>query len=281
MLSTIKRTWFHKGLQLIGNSVGGVGTSFVCPQFDVCLDLAQGLPFAFSASHFLVTHAHTDHASGLPYILSQRALMRLPLAKVYVPAAARPGLLTILEAWQELEKHSYSFELIGVEPDQEYPLGNKQFFRVFPTVHRVPSNGYALMQRKKKLKAEFQQLSGREIVELRRQGIEINEEYGETILSFTGDTQIEFLDLSPWVKQSQILVMEVTYFDHSKTVAHAREWGHIHWFELRERLSELSCEKLVLIHLSARYSVKEVEQIIKRDIGQDWAGRIEIFPRDG
>ncbi len=71
----------------------------------------------------------------------------------------------------------------------------------------------------------------------------MNEVHHTPLVSFTGDTQIEFLDSRDWVRKSKILIMEATYLDNKKTIEQARIWGHTHLEEIIPRLKDIESEK--------------------------------------
>ncbi len=147
----------------------------------------------------------------------------------------------------------------------------------FSTVHRVPSQGYTVLQTKKKLKAEYVRKTPQELIALRNQGADVDTYTQEGILAFTGDSQIEFLEnLKTPVKY---LFMETTFIDDLKPVASAREWGHIHLDEWAHRIDEIPAEKIVLIHLSARYSTAQVLQTLNQKIPSHLREKIHLFPR--
>ena len=277
-MNDVATTTFKLGeLTIRGTSVGGVGTCFVIPELKISFDVAQGLPMSYPCNDFFITHAHMDHAGGIPYVISQRTLMGLKPARFYMPQSAEDPMRKILTTWSELEGHPYKYDFQGVEDRMTFSLSKNWEVRTFPTVHRVPSTGYTLMSQKKKLKASLARLSQAEIVDLRRKGEQVEEEVSEPYLSFTGDTQIEFLDLSPEVKKSRFLIMEVTYWNDKKSIASAREWGHIHFYELISRLDELECEKVVLMHLSARHSKAEIDFELNK-LPREQRERLLVFP---
>lgn len=184
----------------------------------------------------------------------------------------------IMKIWERIEEHQYKYEFIGVRADDEIPLNAQTFIKVFPTTHRIESYGYTIFEIHKKLKAEYWGLKQDEIVDLRRQGLEVNETSHIPVVTFTGDTQIEFLDSRPWIRQSKILLMESTYLDDKKSIEHARTWGHTHIDEIVPRLKDIESEKIVLIHASSRYSDKEALRLLKEKIPAEFQDRVELFP---
>ncbi len=271
-------TWTHKNIKLVGYSMAGICTSVVFPDADTCFDVGPGLPFQIPVSNILITHGHMDHASGLPYLIGQKAMTGQTPPTVYMPEALLNPMQQMMRLWEGIEDHTYQYQFRTVPHDVERPLKAPYFFKTFPTYHRVPSQGYTIFERKKRLKPEYKDLGPRELGDLRRQGTVPDEHYDEALVSFTGDTKIEFLD-SAQVRQSRVIVMEVTYWDSKKSVENARTWGHIHIDELIPRLDEIKSEKIVLIHASARYSSNQLRAIIDARIPEHFKHRVDLFPR--
>jgi len=271
-------TWTHNEIKLTGYSLAGMSTSVIFPAADVCFDVAQGLPFQVPINNILITHGHLDHAGGLPYLLGQKAMRATRPPVIYLPESLLSPMQEIMRLWSQIENHSYDFTFQAIAPGEQAPLKGNYFFRPFPTFHRVPSQGYTVFQRKKKLLDNYVGLSHIELGNLRRQGQVIEQSYEEAILSFSGDTRIEFLQ-SEQVRHSRVLLMEATYWDEHKSVENARQWGHIHFEELLPHLDQLHCEKIVLIHSSVRYTREYLTQIIERRVPEKHRGRVELFPR--
>ncbi len=272
-------SWSHKDIHLQGYSVAGITTSIGFVEAGCLFDVAQGLPYQMPYTNVLVTHGHMDHASGIPYLIAMKAMLGQIPPEIYMPPSMVPPMREIMRAWEKIEDHAYQYRFHAVKPDHEYPLEGNYFFKTFETFHRVPSNGYTVFRRKKKLKEEFHGKPQSELGRLRQSGVEIEEHSVEAVLSFTGDTKIEYLDHCPWVAQSRVLVTELSFIDQKRTVENARYWGHLHLDELLPRLEKLQCEKIVLIHISARYTNREVEKIIRERIPEHLKHRVEVFPR--
>jgi len=272
-------TWQHDGIRLLGFSLAGITTSIVFPDADVVFDLGQGFPWQMNIGNILLTHGHLDHASGLAYVIGQKSMQGQTKPKIYLPPVLMQPMTALMKIWEQVEDHTYNYEFIPVQLDQTYPLKGNYFFRPFQTHHRVPSFGYTVFERKKQLKAQFRTCSREELIELRQKRIEIEEFHELPLVSFTGDTKIEYLDTCHWVANSKVLLTEVTFIDRAKPIENARHWGHIHLEELIPRLEKLKCEKVVLIHLSARYTTKYIRDVLEDRLPEHVKTRVEIFPR--
>lgn len=268
----------YEGIKLIGYSVAGITTSLAMPDAEVCFDVGQGLPFQIPIPNVLLTHGHMDHASGLPYLIAMKNMTNQPVPNVYMPESLVDPMKELMAIWAKIDQHTYKFNFLPVTNGQAVPLKPPYFFKPFKTFHRVDSHGYTIYEKKKHLKEEYRDLKPSELGHLRRQGHILDEYTEEPLLSFTGDTKIEFLE-SEQVRKSRVLVMEVTYWDKKKTVQNARDWGHIHFDELVERAETLECRKIVLIHASARYNTAYLEQLLDARLPEHLKSRFAIFPR--
>lgn len=266
------------GIKVSGISLSGLRTCITLPEFKICFDLAQGYPFAVPMRHFFITHGHMDHAGGIPSLISQKNIGQALKPDFYLPEALVPPMQSIIGLWEKIEEHNYSYTLHGMNADSRVNLGEHHFVKPFRTLHRIPSLGYTLWEKKKKLRSDLAHLDRAALVGMKSRGEEINDHQEIPLLSFTGDTQIEFLDLSPEVKKSKVLMLEVTYYDQAKSVEHARKWGHTHLEELLPRLHELENEQIVLIHGSARYSLPQMQEWLKARVSKEDLARIVIFP---
>ncbi len=273
----IGSSWKYDHLQFHGMSLSGIRTSLCMPELHLAFDTAQGFPFLIPMKKFFISHGHLDHAAGIPYIISQKNLFRMPVAEYYMPPSLVDPLTQIMKLWEKIEDHQYHFKFIGVGLD-EIPINQNHFMRAFPTYHRVESFGYTLFQRTHKLSSRFKGASREEIIQARTNGEMIDQAHDQPLVSFTGDTKIEFLKGPDWIRKSKVLILESTYLDDKKTVQQARDWGHTHLDEIIPHLDDIEAEKIVLIHLSSRYTLAEAARIIELKIPKKHLDRIVIFP---
>lgn len=263
--------------ELVGVSLAGVRTALYIPELKICFDAGFPFPFQLGADTFFITHGHMDHAAAIPYIISQKNLNNQKVAQFYMPEELVEPLTEIVNLWQKIEKHTYKFNFIALAPDTPVVLNQQFFVKAFKAHHRIPARGYTLFQSRKHLKPEFDGLSKDELVALKSKGTVVDEVREVPLMSFSGDTQVEFLWQHDWIAQSKFLLIETTYIDERKSTAQAREWGHIHLDELIEILPRLQAEKIVLMHISSRYGDKEAKQIIDARIPAEFKDRILMF----
>jgi len=169
------------------------------------------------------------------------------------------------------------FNLNSIEYGVYYPLFANYFFRGIRSVHRVASNGYTIYERVKKLRKEFSHLAGPQIAEMKKT-MDLFEEIYSPMITFSGDTQIEFLLENEDVRNSKILFLECTYIDDQRPVERARKWGHTHLFEIAQNAHALEkVDNLVLIHFSPRYSKERIHEAIRRHLPPELHARTHAF----
>ncbi|MFS4461250.1 MBL fold metallo-hydrolase [Bdellovibrio sp. HCB2-146] len=271
-------SWNYDRFNFHGLSLSGIRTAISMPDFSLSFDVAQGYPYLLNLKHYFITHGHLDHAAGVPYIISQKAMNSQPTANFYMPTSLVEPLDQIMKIWEKIEGHEYKYNFIPVKADDEFELNAQHFVKAFPTTHRIESFGYTLFETNKKLKPEYLGLAKEDIIDMKKRGIDIHDIHQTPLVSFTGDTQIEFLDSRPWVRKSKILFMEATYLDDTKGIDHARQWGHTHINEIIPRLKDIESEQIVFIHASSRYSTAAALQLIAERVPREFHERVVLYP---
>jgi ribonuclease Z len=194
------------------------------------------------------------------------------------------------KAWIKAEA---LFEGVG-EAKFRYPeiepvtAGELQFLRyrkdlaleAFEVKHSIPAMGGTLYFYKKKLKDEFLGKTPAEIIELRKNGVEITREVYEPLVSFMGDCLGESLLDNSRVFQSKVLITECTFLDDGEE-AMSKKKGHSHLKDIVHALNELDdeikCEKIILSHFSMKYSERHIREMLDKAIPEKFKERIVAF----
>jgi ribonuclease Z len=267
----------HKNWKFDGISEGGIRTSIVFPALDLMFDFGAVNPDKIHISQILLTHAHLDHSAGIPYYVSQRSLRKLPPPKIYVPKSLEVNLKKVLDLYSVMEDFEYEYNVIGVDHFEPVALKPGYFFKALPSFHRIPSQGYTVFESKRKLKKEYSELDQTNIRSMKEKGEDPTEEIQNPIVSFSGDTKIEYLLKNEDVRKSQILFLECTYYCEKRGVDRAREWGHTHLDEIAANADAFENEALVLIHPSKRYSYRELNEWISKKLPPSLLDRTHLF----
>ena len=101
--------------------------------------------------------------------------------------------------------------LVGLKPGDEVELSRELVVKAFATKHTLPSLGFLVWERRKKLKPEYHDLTGEQIRDLRLSGVEVSAEIRLPKVAYLGDTAPQGLDAFPEIYQAQILIIEMTF----------------------------------------------------------------------
>ncbi len=252
------------GTAIKGVSLGGLETCIQLPGLDLAFDIGRCPRSAVQRSQVCFSHAHLDHLGGVAMHVATRALTGLAPPTYLLPQANVTDLKQMLASWRRLDRSRLPCRIQGAAPGDRFPLRGDQELRCFGTTHSVPSLGYAVWSRKRKLRPEYQGLPGPQIRDLRLSGVEITEERWSCDVAFTGDTLVDVLDREPWLYQARLLILEATFLDDRVSVASCRSKGHLHLDELLERAERFANQAILLTHFSARYAWREIRAILKR-----------------
>ena len=249
-------------LEIIGYSVAGEETVVAMPQLDVCFDIGKAPHQVISINHILLTHGHMDHAAGIAYYLSHRNFSGQSPGTILAPKNLLGPMREIIDAWSRLDGNKVPANLVGVKAGDEYQIKPNLFTRVFPTKHSKGSVGYTVIEKRKKIKPEYAKLKSPQIVELKKQGIEIDYPLEIPIVTYLGDTQnVDFSQLK-YIAESKILIAECTFYetDHS---GRAEAGRHMHIKEFAELIEKLQNEHIVITHTTQRTPMREIRRILK------------------
>ncbi|MCP4611047.1 MAG: MBL fold metallo-hydrolase [Planctomycetes bacterium] len=263
-------------LEIIGYSVAGEETVVAMPQLDVCFDIGKAPDQIISINHILLTHGHMDHAAGIAYYLSHRKFCGMPAGTILAPENLLQPIRDIIKAWGWLDGNKIPVKLVGVKAGDEYQIKPNLFARVFPTKHSKGSVGFSVIEKRKKLKAEYTGLTGPQIVELKKQGIKIDNPLEIPIVSYLGDTQyVDFSQLK-YIAESKILIAECTFYEDEHS-GRASAGKHMHIDDFTTLLKNLDNEHIVVTHTTLRTPMREIRKILKNALPKDKYEKVILF----
>ncbi len=271
------RTVKHKGLTIEGYSRAAVQTYWRIHELKLGFDMG-GSPWSFMGTKdFFVTHAHLDHLAALPVYVARRRMMKMEPPTVYLPEEVVDPTRRMLSAWQRLDRGRMNCNLVGVKHGDEIELSREHVVTPFATKHTVPSLGYVVWDRRKKLKAEYRGLTQDEIRDLRMSGKEVSEEIRFPLLCYTGDTAPAGLDGFEPVYQAQVLITELTFHrpEHRKEKIH--KFGHMHLDDFIERSEKFQNELIIVGHFSTRYHEQQIRKAIEDRISPPLKERLYLW----
>ncbi len=271
------KSYRHKELTIEGYSRAAVQSYWRVPELKLGFDLG-GQPWDFmGTSTWFVTHTHLDHIASLPVYVARRRMMKMEPPVIYLPAHAVEMVEHVLKAFQRLDRGRLPCTIKSVLPGDEIELSRELIVSACATKHTVPSLGFVVWERRKKLKSEYQDLRGDQIRDIRLSGVEVSEERRFPLLAYTGDTAPEGLDANPVMYDAEILIAEMTFVapNHRKEKIHKH--GHMHlddWVERRDRFQN---QLIIAGHFSTRYHDKQVEHFVRKKFPDMLGGRLQLW----
>jgi ribonuclease Z len=271
------KTLEHDGLTIEGYSRAAVQTYWRIPELKLGFDLG-GQPWSFMGTEtWFVTHGHLDHIAALPVYVARRRMMKMSPPTIYLPAQAIPPIQEILKQFTRLDRGRMPCELLPIAAGDEIELSRELIVTATATTHTVPSVGYVVWDRRRKLKPEYQQLTGEQIRDIRKSGTEVTDEIRTPLVAYLGDSAPAGLDESPEMYEAKILICELTFVapDHRREKIHKH--GHMHLDDLVERRDRFKNELVIAAHLSTRYHANAVRNIVEKRIPDMLDGRLHLW----
>jgi ribonuclease Z len=266
-------------LDLLGYSIAGEETVIAMPQLDVCFDIGKAPDQVIAINTVLLTHGHMDHSAGFAYYLSNRNFSGMSPGTIVAPANLIVPMREIITSWGYLDGNKIPANLVGVRPGDEHQIKPNLFARAFPTKHSAGSVGFTVLEKRRKLKPEYLQLTGPQIVELKKQGVQIDNPIEIPIVSYLGDTQYVDFSQHDYVKNSKILIAECTFYelDHE---GRAQAGRHMHIKELADLLAALQNEHIVITHTTQRTPMQEIRRVLEEALPPEvWAKTTLLMDR--
>ena len=259
-----------------GRSRAGHETFFRIRDLGIALDIGRCPDVIVSMPQVFVTHAHLDHAAGIAFYAGQRHLQGLGEGTIYVPSEAADGVRELLAVQSKLTGAEFDdVSIVGVAAGEELRIGRSLFVRGHAATHRVAARGYEFIERRHHLREEFIGLAGEELGRLRREGVQVEEQYRSSILFYTGDTDRGLLETNEAVYKSEVLIIECSFVAEGHQ-DRAEKYRHIHIDDIAEFAERFENHVIVLTHFSRRYSRDEIRSAARRRLPAILHDRIRL-----
>ena len=271
------RSHVHRGLTIEGYSRAAVQTYWRIPELKLGFDMG-GSPWSFMGTNtFFISHGHLDHMAALPVFVARRRMMKMEPPTIYVPAKIHDQVWKMLNAWRQLDRGRMICNLVPVADGDEFELSRERVVTVFDTVHTVPSVGYLVWDRRRKLKEDLVGVDEDEIRKRRLGGEDVTREVRMPLVCYCGDTAPAGLDNYDPVFQSRVLITEMTFFrpDHRKDKIH--KFGHTHLDDIIERAERFENELIILGHFSTRYQEDQLRREVQKRLPESLRDRVELW----
>jgi ribonuclease Z len=267
----------HQGLTIEGYSRAAVQTYWRIPELKLGFDLGAH-PWDFmGTSTWFISHTHLDHIAALPVYVARRRMMKMDPPTISVPEHALDLIGQLLRAVSRLDRGRLPCELIPVKAGDQIELSKELVVTAHATRHTVPSLGYVVWDRRKKLKAEYLELAGEQIRDLRLSGVEVTEERRHPLVGVLGDTEPRGLDDCPEMYQAKILIAEMTFVAPAHRKEKIHKHGHMHLDDFVERRDRFQNELVIACHFSTRYSGNQIRGFVEKALPDMLGGRLQLW----
>ncbi|MBF0406809.1 MAG: MBL fold metallo-hydrolase [Candidatus Riflebacteria bacterium] len=247
-------------------------------RFNLLFDAGEGVATSllnrvFGIRKIFLSHGHIDHIAGLVNLVNIRNLGagdQTAGLDIYYPK--NNILIERVQNYLSLTQSELSFNLKWKPLDVEEKIEldqkrGKTFIKTFRTMHshKQLSLGYNIVEFRRRLKAEFVGKSQEEINKaIWSSGKDnVSESFEQIIFTYGGDSRP--IDHNMF-KDSLLLCHESTYLHPDDDERNFQQ--HSILSEVMETAQKGRVKNLLLFHLSLRYSVDDVKQMIIREINK-------------
>jgi ribonuclease Z len=132
-------------------------------------------------------------------------------------------------------------------------------------------------ERRRKLKAQFQGLSGDQIRDLRLQGTEVTEERRRPLVAYVGDSAPEGLDQNADMYNADVLICEMTFVAPRHRKDRIHKMGHIHLDDIVARRERFHNQLVIAAHFSTRYHERQIRRHVEHMLPDMLQGRLHLW----
>eukprot|EP01084_Bolivina_argentea_P135460 238676_1 len=285
------KAWKMKGCNftLQGYSRAADKTYFCVPQMKLGLD--GGYCRGRLQNNLFLTHGHFDHSHDIPYMTTHQKGMN-----IYCPNEITNYISDYCKSFIQLNcaktlpnKPEWDFTINGCN-NNDYKLfgpkiknknkkqnnnfikknSDKYRAKCFICHHAVPCLGFMFDEKRRRKKQKYKDLNFKthknEILQLKKDGIEIMEEYYLRLFVYVGDTNINVFKTTPMILEYPIVIIECTFlYDKDRSFEQLEKDGHINWTQLKPYCLKYINVTFVIIHFSCRYKELEIIEFFNKE----------------
>jgi ribonuclease Z len=266
-----------KDLTIEGYSRAAMQTFWRIGEMKLGFDLGAQPWAHMGTPRWFISHTHMDHLLALPAYIARRRMMKMDPPTIYLPEESVGAVKQLLGAFSRLDRGRLPCRLIGLEPGEEVELSRELVVTASRTDHTIPSLGYIVWERRKKLKKQYHDLPGETIRDLRQQGVEITYELRLPRVAYLGDSMPLGLDRTPEMYRAEVLIMELTFLAPQHRAEAIQKEGHFHLEELVKRRERFENELIIASHFSTRYHDRQIEHLVRKALPDKLDGRLTLW----
>ncbi len=259
---------------ILGKSVASKGTCFYVPEMKIMLDC--GIDSEYLAEHVFVTHLHSDHSKSIPLSIVQLTNAKFKQnnkkINIYVPEEMKEYVRNYIDAFYVMSKNNKfhkahtKYNLIGVTTDTriETSIRNTRYIvEIIKCHHTVPCVGYGFIEVRKRLKEEYKPIMHdfKKLAELRKSGVEIQEDFEVPQFCYLGDTT-EHVFKNQLLEKYKTIMVECTFLEND-TIEHAKTKKHMHIVNLLPVIHLHKDKIFILYHFSFRHDKDNIHEYFK------------------
>jgi ribonuclease Z len=242
---------FSKGLYSTYLYIKGINCAFDCGEG---VSTALG-PRCFGIQKIFLSHGHTDHIGGLVPLIGIRSAgfgdKSTPL-DIYYPKGCK-SVEALIAYTKTMREPSYKLSWIPLEDKSEVDIGNNKKVRSFRVDHTKNSLGFSIIEQRTKLKSEYSGYSGQELKQLRESGVEISQKIEHKLWAYSGDA---YKVPTKEIEEADWFFCDSTFLNEDDR----EEKTHMSLDEAIELAKSAKVKNFVAMHLSPRYSFKEIKE---------------------
>ena len=261
----LKASRFQTGnLNYSGISIGGERTCHTLSSMDLSLDIGEATPESICTSKVFISHLHDDHWSGIKSHFFKRQYLKLLAPSYYVWENKLEEINTLFKMSREILGYSgpdLKLPLVSYKTGDRLELTQRHFALIYLMQHRITNHGIGLFELRTKLKQEY---VGLDIGKLKKSNptLELLEQLNYPLFFYSGDTSIEALTSEILSFETILLECTILGLPADPTTQQVNKAGHIHFEDLLNNIKHFKCKRLYLTHLSSRYNLITLNQVI-------------------